>query len=136
MSSLLYQLEALLDCSQITVVATGHVAPVMAWEDTPNGRRMGTTPELDPESQAPFQVADLLMPFGRDGKPELFGVRFASHEVPKLDPYTPAEVVGLRVRVKRPKEGRGVEVAFSADMVRPATGPQRQPRRPAEGEAA
>jgi hypothetical protein len=136
MSSLLYMLEALLDCSQITVVSTGHVAPVMAWEDTPNGRRMGSTPELDPESLAPLQVADLLLPFGRDGKPELFGVRFASHEVPKLDPYMPAEVVGLRVRVKRPKEGKGIEVAFTADMVRPAGGPQRQTRRPAEGEAA
>lgn len=136
MSSQLYQLEASLDCSQITVVATGHVATVMAWEDTPNGRRPGTTPDVDPESGAPFQVADVLMPFGRDGKPELFSVRFASHEVPDLAPYSPVEIVGLRVRVKRPKEGKGVEVTFSADMVRPAGAPQRQTRRQVEGEAA
>ncbi len=134
--SLLYQLEALLDCSQITVVATGHVATVMAWEDTPNGRRPGTAPELDPESGAPFQVADVLMPFGRDGKPELFSVRFASHEVPELAPYSPVEIVGLRARVKRPKEGKGIEVTFSADMVLPAGGQRRQTRRQAEGEVA
>ena len=40
----LFQVDAQLDATQINAVTTGHVAPVMAWEDGPNGRRPGSTP--------------------------------------------------------------------------------------------
>lgn len=133
----LFQFEGPLDGSELTAVATGHVAPVMAWEDTANGRRPGTEPERDEATGAPFQVADVLMPFGRDRQPQLYGVRFASHEVPQLTPYSPVELVGLRVVVRASRQGKGVDVSFTADAVRPAAaGPQRQNRRPSEGEAA
>jgi hypothetical protein len=131
----LFEFAGPLDGSEFTAVATGHIAPVMGWEDTPNGRRPGTTPETDPATGAPFQVVDVLLPLGRDGKPELFGVRFASHEVPQLAPYSPVELVGLRVKVRASRQGKGVDVSFSADAVRPA-GPARQGRRSSEGEAA
>ena len=132
----LFAIEANLDSTQLHAVATGHVAPVMAWEDGPIGtRRPGTTPDVD-DAGTPFQIADVMLPLGRDGKPELFGVRFASHEVPTFEPYTPVDRVGLRMRVRGSKTGKGVDVTFSADAVRPAA-PQRTGRRAqAESEAA
>lgn len=131
----MYEFVGALKESEITAVATGHVAPVMRWEDGPNGRRPGSTPDVDEVTGAPFQIADVLMPLGRDGKPELFGVRFASFEVPTLPPYSPVELDGLRARVRASRQGKGVDVTFSADAVRPAsTGPQRQSRRSSEGE--
>lgn len=130
----LFEFAGPLDGSEFTAVATGHIAPVMGWIDTPNGRRPSDVPETD-DTGAPFQVADVLLPLGREGKPELFGVRSASHEVPALPPYSPVELVGLRVKVRASRQGKGVDVSLSADAVRPA-GPQRQGRRASEGEAA
>ena len=131
----LFQVDAPLDPAAINAVTTGHVAPVMAWEDTDHGRRPGTSPELDEATGAPFQVIDVMLPLGRDGRPELFGVRFASHEVPDLPPYSPVELVGLRIKVRGSRQGKGVDVSFTADAVRVA-GPQRTGRRSAESEAA
>jgi hypothetical protein len=127
----LFQVDAVLDATQINAVTTGHVAPVMAWEDGPNGRRPGSAPELDEASGAPFQVIDVMLPLGRDGRPELFGVRFAAHEVPDLPPYSPVELVGLRMKVRGARQGKGVEVTFAADAVRPS-GPQRTARKTTE----
>lgn len=124
----MFEFAAPVDGSEYQAVATGHIAAVMAWEDGPNGRRPGSTPEIDEATGAPFQVADVMLPLGRDGRPELFGVRFASHEVPELPPYSPVELVGLRVRVRASRQGKGVDVSFTADGVRPA-GPQRSGRR-------
>lgn len=130
----MFEFAGALDGAQFAAVATGHVAPVMGWVETPNGRRPSDVPETD-DAGAPFQVADVLLPLGRDGKPELFGVRFASHEVPKLDPYSAVELVGLRVKVRASRQGKGVDVTLAADAVRPASS-QRQGRRSSEGEAA
>lgn len=134
-SAEMFEFGTAVDTSQYNATATGYVAQVMGWEDTPNGRRPGTTPEIDPVSGAPFQIADVLMPLGRDGQPILVGVRFASHEVPELPAYGPVELVGLRVKVRASRQGKGVTVSFTADAVRPAA-PQRQTRRGAETEAA
>jgi hypothetical protein len=120
----LFQVDTPVDATQINAVTTGHVAPVMAWEDGPNGRRPGSAPELDEASGAPFQVIDVMLPLGRDGRPELFGVRFASHEVPDLAPYSPVELVGLRMKVRGARQGKGVDVTFTADTVRPAGSPR------------
>lgn len=140
MSTNMYELTAALDATQVPAVATGHVAMVMAWEEIAEGkRRPGTTPEVDEATGAPFQVADVLMPLGRDGQPVLVGVRFSAHEVPELAPYAPVELVGLRVKVRASRTGKGVDVTFAADAVRPA-GVQRQNsgqgRRSADTEAA
>lgn len=128
----MFEFGAALDASQFTAVATGYVAQVMSWEDTPNGRRPGSTPEIDEATGAPFQIADLLMPLGRDGQPVLVGCRFASHEVLELAPYSPVELVGLRAKVRASRQGKGVTVSFTADAIRPATAPQRPGRRSAD----
>lgn len=115
-------------------VATGHVAPVMAWEDTANGRRPGDKQDVD-EQGRPMHVVDVLLPLGRDGKPELFGVRVHNHEVPVVPQYGQVEFDALRVVVRGAREGKGVDVSFVAEAVR-SLGPQRQSRRSTEGEAA
>lgn len=117
--------------------ATGHVVTKMAWEDRPDGkRRPSETPELD-EHGRPQHVLDVMLPFGRDGQPLVFGVTVASHEVPAPEPYSLVEFEGLRARVKQHRSGKGVEISFTAEGVRPAAGgPQRGSRRQAEGEAA
>lgn len=135
MSNNMFEFGAAVDMSAYNAVATGYVAAVMGWEDTPNGRRPSNTPEVDEATNAPFQIADVMLPLGRDGQPVLCGVRFAAHEVPKLEPYAPVELVGLRVKVRASRQGKGVDVSFSADAVRPI-GPQRSGRRSSEGEAA
>jgi hypothetical protein len=127
----LFQVDTPVDSTQINAVTTGHVAQVMAWEDGPNGRRPGSTPELDEATGAPFQVIDVMLPLGRDERPELFGVRFASHEVPDLPAYSPVELVGLRMKVRGSRQGKGVDVTFTAEAVRPA-GPQRTGRKTVE----
>lgn len=119
----------------VPAVATGHVATRMAWEDGPNGkRRPGSTPELD-EHGRPQHILDALLPLGRDGQLLVFGVTVTSHEVPAPAALQPVEFDGLRVKVRQHKSGRGVEVSFSADAVRPAGGPTSKPVK-REGEAA
>lgn len=117
--------------------ATGHVATKMAWEDRPDGkRRPSENPELD-EHNRPQHVLDVMLPFGRDGQPLVFGVTVASHEVPTPEAYGLVEFEGLRARVKQHKSGRGVEISFTADGVRPAAaGSGRQSRRTGGEEAA
>jgi hypothetical protein len=124
----LFEFAGTLDGSEYNVVATGHVAPVMQWEDGPNGRRPGTVPERDETTGAALYVADVMLPLGRDGRPELFGVRFAATDEPAFAPYAPVELVGLRVRVRASRQGKGVDVSFTADTMRPA-GPQRAARK-------
>lgn len=131
----MFEFTGVVDGSEYTPIATGHVAPVVQWEDGPNGRRPGSIPETDPETGAPFYVADVMLPLGRDGRPELFGVRFASRDEPTFAPYAPVELVGLRVKVRASRAGKGVDVTFTADAVRPS-GTQRSGRRSAESEAA
>jgi hypothetical protein len=135
MASQMFEFAGALDASEMTAIATGYVADVMAWEDTANGRRPSSLPETDPVTGETFRIADTLMPLGRDGQPVLVGVRFASKELPELTPYAPVELVGLRVKVRASRQGKGVDVSFTADAVRPV-GPQRQARRSTEGEAA
>ncbi|GAA4853479.1 hypothetical protein GCM10023201_53770 [Actinomycetospora corticicola] len=127
----LFEFTGTLDGSDYTPVATGHVAAVMQWEDTANGRRPGSTPEVDEVTGARVYVADVMLPLGRDGRPELFGVRFAAADEPEFAPYAPVELVGLRVKVRASRTGKGVDVSFTANAVRPA-GPQRTGRRSAE----
>ena len=110
-------------------VATGHVATRMAWEDGPNGRRpSATTPELD-EHNRPGNVVDVLLPFGRDGALEVFGVTVWSHEVPAPTQFAPVEFEGLRMYVRGARTGKGVDVSFSADGI--ATGGRSSGRRSA-----
>lgn len=135
MSQDMFEFGATIDASQYEARSTGHVAPVMGWTDTPNGRRPSDTPEIDEATGAPIQIADVLLPLGRDGQPVLVGVRFSAHEIPTLEPYAPVELVGLRVKVRQSRAGKGVAVTFSADAVRPVS-PQRTGRRQAESEAA
>lgn len=135
MPTQMFQLTAPLNSQEVPAIATGYVATVMGWQETPNGRRPSDSPELDPVTGKPFQTADVLMPLGRDGQPTLVGVRFASHEVPDLTPYSPVDLVGLRVTVRASRQGKGVDVSFTADAVRPV-GPQRSGRRSADTEAA
>ncbi|GAA4872147.1 hypothetical protein [Actinomycetospora straminea] len=132
-----YDISAPIDTSRLDAIATGHGATMERWEDTPTGRRSSGQPLIDEATGAPVRIYDVMLPTGRDGRHELHGIRVVSHEVPELAPYSPVELDGLWVRVKPARNGgKGVEVSFSAEAIRPVAGPQRPNRRAAEGEAA
>lgn len=117
------------------MTATGHVATRRAWEDAPNGkRRPSEHPELDEQGRG-THIVDTLAAIGRDGQVLVVGVAVVSHEVPAPEPLSQVEFDGLRVRVKQHQSGKGVDVSYAADGVRPAGQPARG-RRSAEGEAA
>lgn len=132
----MFEFNAPIDTGLMQGVATGHAQTMERWEDTPAGRRSSGQPLIDEATGAPVRVYDVMLPTGRDGRHELHGVRVISHEAPELAPYAPVELVGLVAKVRQARNGgKGVDVAFSAESIRPATAPVRG-RRAAEGEAA
>ena len=117
------------------LIATGHVATRMAWEDGPNGkRRPGSTPETDDQGRH-GHVVDVLMPLGRDGAPQVFGVTvwIEGFEVPQPTAFAPIEFDNLRVTVRAHRSGKGVDVSFTADGIATSG---RAGRRAADVEAA
>ena len=133
-----YDISAPIDTSRLDVIATGHGATMERWEDTGTGSRRSTgQPLIDEATGAPVRIWDVMLPTGRDGRHELHGVRVASHEVPELAPYSSVELVGLWVRVKPARNGgKGVEVSFSAESIRPASAPATRRRSADTSEAA
>lgn len=68
-----------------------------------------------------MRIYDCLFDTGRDGRPELHGVRIVSHEAPELAPYTDVTFDDLSARVRPARNGaEGIEVSFSATAIRPA----------------
>ena len=121
----MFEFNAPIDTHQMQAVATGHAQTMERWEDGPNGRRSSGQPLIDEATGAPVRIYDVLLPTGRDGRDELHGVRVVSHEAPELTPYSQVELVGLVAKVRQARNGgKGVDVAFTADAIRPA-GPQR-----------
>jgi hypothetical protein len=132
----MYEFNAAIDTNQMQAVATGHAVTMERWEDTPAGRRSSGQPLLDEATGAPVRMYDVMLPTGRDGRHELHGIRITNHEAPELAPYAPVELVGLVVKVRQARNGgKGVEVSFSADGIRPA-GNQRPARRSTENTEA
>lgn len=102
-------------------IATGHAAVLTAWEEGPGGKRRPTDRPEEDELGRRTTVIDVLLPFGRDGQPLVFGVRVLSKEATEV-PAALAQVEfdGLRMRVRQHRSGKGVDVSFTADAVRPA----------------
>ena len=134
----MFEFNAPIDTNQMQAVATGHAQTMERWEDGPNGRRSSGEPLIDEASGAPVRIYDVMLPTGRDGRHELHGVRVISHEAPELAPYSPVELVGLVAKVRQARNGgKGVDVSFNAEAIRPAgTASARSARRAADGEAA
>lgn len=98
----------------VPAIATGFIAVRRAWEDGPNGRRMGQEPERNEQGQ-PLYVMDVLLPLGRDGQTVVLGVTMPGGEqAPKVAPLTLVTFEGMRAYIRPPKNGRGVEVSLSA----------------------
>ena len=121
----MFEFNAPIDTNQMQAVATGHAQTMERWDDTPAGRRSSGEPLIDEATGAPVRIYDVMLPTGRDGRHELHGVRIAAHELPELAPYSQVELVGLVAKVRQARNGgKGVDVAFTAEAIRPA-GPQR-----------
>lgn len=125
----MFEFNAPIDTSQIQAIATGHAQTMERWEDGPNGRRSTGQPVVDEATGAPVRIYDVMLPTGREGRHELHGVRIIAHEAPELAPYAAVELPGLTARVRGARNGaKGVDVSFSADGIRPATGSAPAPR--------
>jgi hypothetical protein len=134
----MFEFNAPIDTNQMQAVATGHAQMMERWDDTPAGRRSSGEPLIDEATGAPVHIYDVMLPTGRDGRHELHGVRIPGHEAPELAPYSAVELVGLVAKVRQARNGgKGVDVSFNAEAIRPATtSSARAGRRAAEGEAA
>ena len=121
----MFEFNAPIDTNQMQAVATGHAQTMERWEDGPDGRRSSGEPLIDEATGAPVRIYDVMLPTGRDGRHELHGVRIIAHECPELAPYSQVELVGLVAKVRQARNGgKGVDVSFNAEAIRPA-GPQR-----------
>jgi hypothetical protein len=129
----MFEFNAPIDTNQMQAVATGHAQTMERWEDGPNGRRSSGEPLLDEATGAPVRIYDVMLPTGRDGRHELHGVRIISHEAPELPPYSQVELVGLVAKVRQARNGgKGVDVQFNAESIRPAAPQRGNGRRSAE----
>ena len=88
----MYELNAPINVARMKAIATGHSQTLERWEDGPNGRRSSGQPLIDEATGAPVRIYDCLFDTGRDGRPELHGVRIVSHEAPELAPYTEVDL--------------------------------------------
>ncbi|NMO90613.1 hypothetical protein [Actinomycetospora sp. TBRC 11914] len=130
---MMFEFNAPIDTNQMQAVATGHAQTMERWEDGPNGRRSSGEPLLDEATGAPVRVYDVMLPTGRDGRHELHGVRIISHEAPELAPYSQVELVGLVAKVRQARNGgKGVDVQFNAEAIRPSGHQRSGGRRSAE----
>lgn len=133
----MFEFNAPIDTNQMQPIATGHAQTMERWEDTPAGRRSSGQPLLDEATGAPVRIYDVMLPTGRDGRHELHGVRVISHEVPELAPYAPVELVGLVAKVRQARNGgKGVDVSFAAESIRPAAAARPSGRRAADNAEA
>ncbi len=134
----MFEFNAPIDTAQMQAIATGHAQTMERWEDGPHGRRSSGQPLIDEATGAPVRIYDVMLPTGRDGRHELHGIRIIAHEAPELAPYSQVELVGLVAKVRQARNGgKGVDVSFNAEAIRPATvSSARAGRRAAEGEAA
>jgi hypothetical protein len=109
----MYELNAPINVARMRAIATGHSQTLERWEDGPNGRRSSGQPLIDEATGAPVRIYDCLFDTGRDGRPELHGVRIVSHEAPELAPYTEVTFDDLAARVRPARNGaKGIEVSF------------------------
>ncbi|MDD7917993.1 hypothetical protein [Actinomycetospora callitridis] len=128
----MYELNAPLNETRMKAIATGHSQTLERWEDGPNGRRSSGQPLIDEATGAPVRIYDCLFDTGRDGRPELHGVRIVSHEAPELAPYTEVTFDDLSARVRPARNGaKGIEVSFSATAIRPVGITETRPSRKA-----
>ena len=133
----MYELNAPINEARMTAIATGHNQTLERWEDGPNGRRSSGQPLIDEATGAPVRIYDCLFDTGRDGRPELHGVRIVSHEAPELPPYSEVTFDDLSARVRPARNGaKGIEVSFSATAIRPATSVGVRPARKTSDETA
>ena len=131
----MYELNAPINEARMKAIATGHSQTLERWEDGPNGRRSSGQPLIDEATGAPVRIYDCLFDTGRDGRPELHGVRIVSHEAPELAPYSEVTFDDLSARVRPARNGaKGIEVSFSATAIRPASTSGVRPARKTGGD--
>ena len=133
----MFEFNAPIDTNQMQAVATGHAQTMERWEDTPAGRRSSGQPLIDEATGAPVRSTTSCSPPAATAATSCT----ASASSPTRHPSCPVLGGGAgragRQGPPGPNGGKGVDVSFNAEAIRPAAvSSARAGRRAAEGEAA
>jgi len=85
------------NAEMLGVVATGHVEPVMIWEDQGGRRVLTDRQERDEQTGDDLWTVHAMVPGG--DRPELIAVRIPARQQPVVTPFGPVDFHGLEVRI-------------------------------------